>query len=93
MFCNVRRAPGQEYLKSTLGELVNEVAEQKELALEINPLKVLLTAYTVNSHFCEHPLVSLTERVRNSRNLFQSCICNLFFPGIYLLSVLSWCLY
>lgn len=35
-----RRAPGQEYLKATLGELVNEVVEQKDLVLEINPQKV-----------------------------------------------------
>jgi len=35
-----RRAPGQEYLKATLGELVKEVVEQKDLVLEINPQKV-----------------------------------------------------
>ncbi|KAK2573455.1 GTPase-activating protein [Acropora cervicornis] len=34
-----RRAPGQEYLKATLGELVKEVVEQKDLVLEINPQK------------------------------------------------------
>lgn len=40
---NFRRALGQEYLKSTLGELVNEVVDQKNLVLEINPLKVLIS--------------------------------------------------
>ena len=39
-FSKSRRAPGQEYLKATLGELVSEVVEQKDLLLEINPLKV-----------------------------------------------------
>jgi len=40
MTAYTRRALGQEYLKSTLGELVNEVVDQKNLVLEINPLKV-----------------------------------------------------
>ncbi|XP_068685285.1 uncharacterized protein [Montipora foliosa] len=40
-----RRAPGQEYLKATLGELVSEVVEQKDLLLEINPLKVYPEIY------------------------------------------------
>lgn len=40
-----RRAPGQDYLKSTLGELVNEVVEQADLVLEINPLKVYSEIY------------------------------------------------
>ena len=41
---------------------------------------------TVNSLYCGHPrdreLVSLIARVRSSRNLFQSNVCNLFLPGI-----------
>ncbi|XP_073256680.1 uncharacterized protein [Porites lutea] len=40
-----RRAPGQEYLKSTLGELINHVVEQHDLVLEINPLKVYAELY------------------------------------------------
>lgn len=40
-----RRAPGQEYLKATLGELVKEVVEQKDLVLEINPQKVYPEIY------------------------------------------------
>ena len=40
----------------------------------------------VNSLYCGHPrdreLVSLIARVRNSGNLFQSNVCNLFLPGI-----------
>ena len=36
-------------------------------------------------------LVSFVARVRNSGSLFQSNVCNLFLPGIYLLSVLSGC--
>ena len=39
---------------------------------------------TVNSLYCGHPrdreLVSLIARVRNSVNLFQSNVCNLFLP-------------
>ena len=41
---------------------------------------------TVNSLYCGHPrnreLVYLIARVRNSRNLFQSNVCNLILPGI-----------
>ena len=41
--------------------------------------------FTVNSLYCGHPrggeLVSLIARVRNSGNLFQSNVCNLFLPG------------
>ena len=44
------------------------------------------TANTVNSLCCGHPLdrelVSLIAGDRNSRNLFQPNICNLFLPGI-----------
>ena len=36
-------------------------------------------------------LVSFVARVRNSGSFFQSNVCNLFLPGIYLLSVLSGC--
>ena len=50
---------------------------------------------TVNSLYCGHcgdlELVSSLARVRNSGSLFQSIICNLFLPGIWLLSVLSGC--
>ena len=42
---------------------------------------------TVNSLYSGHrrdlKLVSSLARVRNSGNLFQSNVCNLFFPGIY----------
>ena len=41
---------------------------------------------TVNSLYCGHlldrELVSLIARVRNSGNLVQSNVCNLFLPGI-----------
>ena len=41
---------------------------------------------TVNSLYCWHPqdseLMSLIARVHNSKNLFQSNVCNLFFLGI-----------
>ena len=50
---------------------------------------------TVNSLYSGHcrdlKLVSFVARVRNSGSLFQSNVCNLFLPGIYLLSVLSGC--
>ena len=50
---------------------------------------------TVNSLYSGHcrdlKLVSSVARVRNSGSLFQSNVCNLFLPGIYLLSVLSRC--
>ena len=50
---------------------------------------------TVNSLYSGHSrdlkLVSSVARVRNSGSLFQSNVCNLFLPGIYLLSVLSRC--
>ena len=50
---------------------------------------------TVNSlcsgHRRDLKLVSSVARVRNSGSLFQSNVCNLFLPGIYLLSVLSRC--
>ena len=53
------------------------------------------TLYTVNSlysgHYRDLKLVSSVARVRNSGSLFQSNVCNLFLPGIYLLSVLSGC--
>ena len=43
--------------------------------------------HTVNSLYSGHrrdlKLVSSLARVRNSGNLFQSNVCNLFFPGIY----------
>lgn len=35
-----RRGPGQTYLKSVLSEKINQLIEQKELNLQINPLKV-----------------------------------------------------
>ncbi|KAI7905507.1 Rho GTPase activation protein [Cokeromyces recurvatus] len=35
-----RRGPGQSYLKSVLSGKINELIEQKELNLQINPLKV-----------------------------------------------------
>ena len=51
------------------------------------------TVNTVNSLYSGHSrdlkLVSSVARVRNSWSLFQSNVCNLFLPGIYLLSVLS----
>ena len=51
--------------------------------------------YTVNSLYSGHcrdlELVSSVATVRNSGSLFQSNVCNLFLPGIYLLSVLSGC--
>ena len=51
--------------------------------------------HTVNSLYSGHcrdlKLVSSVARVRNSGSLFQSNVCNLFLPGIYLLSVLSGC--
>ena len=41
---------------------------------------------TVNFLYCGHPwdreLVSLIARVRDSGNLFQSNVCNVFLPGI-----------
>ena len=41
--------------------------------------------YVVNSLYCRHPwdreLVTLIVRVLNSRYLFQSNVCNLFFAG------------
>ncbi|KAL9964738.1 hypothetical protein ACROYT_G028418 [Oculina patagonica] len=40
-----RRGPGQEYLKSTLGALIANVADQDKLVLEINPLKVYAEIY------------------------------------------------
>ena len=50
---------------------------------------------TVNSLYSGHcwdlKLVSSVARVRNSGSLFQSNVCNLFLPRIYLLSVLSGC--
>ena len=50
---------------------------------------------TVNSFYSGHcrdlEVVSSLARVRNSGSLFQSNVCNLFLPGIYLLSVLSGC--
>ena len=50
---------------------------------------------TVNSLYRGHcrdlKLVSSVARVRNGGSLFQSNVCNLFLPGIYLLSVLSGC--
>ena len=49
----------------------------------------------VNSLYSAHcrdlKLVSSVARVRNSGSLFQWNVCNLFLPGIYLLSVLSGC--
>ena len=44
----------------------------------------------VNSLYCSEVMSSLA-RVRNSGSLFQSNVCNLFLPGISLLSVLSRC--
>jgi Ras GTPase-activating-like protein IQGAP2/3 len=35
-----RRGPGQSYLKSVLADKINDLIEQKELNLQINPLKV-----------------------------------------------------
>ena len=50
---------------------------------------------TVNSlcsrHCMDLELVSSLSRVLNSGTLFQSNVCNLSFPGIQLLSVLSGC--
>ena len=49
--------------------------------------------YTVNSlyrgHCRDSALVSSLARVHNSGSFFQSNVCNLFLPGIWLLSVLS----
>lgn len=35
-----RRGPGQSYLKSVLSDKINNLLEDKELNLQINPLKV-----------------------------------------------------
>ncbi len=35
-----RRGPGQTYLKSVLSSKINQLIEQKDLNLQINPLKV-----------------------------------------------------
>ena len=51
-------------------------------------LSFIWSLHTVNSLLWRTPstrdfaLVSLMARVRNSRNLFQSNVCNLFLPGI-----------
>ena len=42
-------------------------------------------------HPRDRELVSFIARVRNSGNLFQSNVCNLFLLGIELLFVLSGC--
>ena len=49
-----RRGPGQSYLKSVLSDKINDLIEQKNLNLQINPLKVKIDTITVikeiNSH-------------------------------------------
>ncbi|KAK9450826.1 Rho GTPase activation protein [Limtongia smithiae] len=40
-----RRGPGQSYLKSTLSEQINNINEQMDLDLEVNPLKVYDVVY------------------------------------------------
>lgn len=34
-----RRGPGQSYLKSVLADKINDLIEQKDVNLQINPLK------------------------------------------------------
>lgn len=34
-----RRGPGQSYLKSVLSDKINDLIEQRDLNLQINPLK------------------------------------------------------
>lgn len=40
-----RRGPGQSYLKSVLSERINQVLENKDENLQINPLKVYVCLY------------------------------------------------
>ncbi|XP_048588250.1 GTPase-activating protein isoform X2 [Nematostella vectensis] len=40
-----RRGPGQEYLKCTLEEPLNDLMSQEDLVLEINPIKVYIELY------------------------------------------------
>ena len=42
-----RRGPGQSYLKSVLSEKINNLIEQKNLNLQINPLKVKFIITTI----------------------------------------------
>ena len=77
-------------------ELGIKAAYQKQRQLSGSCLFLLffflLTVNSLNSrHYGYLKLESSSPRVHNSGSLFQANVCNLLFPGIQLLSVLSEC--
>ena len=67
------------------------MAETLFLMTPREAIKVTKVNSLYSGHCRDLKLVSFVARVRNSGSLFQSNVCNLFLPGIYLLSVLSGC--
>lgn len=62
-----RRGPGQSYLKSVLSDKINNLLEDKELNLQINPLKVHVLIHMVPqfTYITQQVYEELVEKMEN----------------------------